>query len=1532
MSRPPGGPPNGYRNMSNGSNPSVANTTSSPAIGGNAAAMTSQSRLGTMSRAERFEDEKRRIIESCFSKLDQNGQLAESYITHIRVQEDGARPSSPPPPDSSQDAKKPRLIIIAVRSTGRVRMHKARENNNGSFSIGKTWNLEELSAIESFSDTATPPQNEKEAQHRAWAGSVGFTVTITKPYYWQAGTAKEKEFFIASAVKIYRKYTKGQTPELRGFGEAQKASMLGIAPGQQPPPQGPPPPGSRPPPREMSESPTPPQPPFAHRPQSREDSRYRASPGPPPSMSDRSGGGSRHESPARFAPPPPLSPGVPKPYASTEQLRTQSREGFRLPEPRPGTSPGPGGFPRSPPPNVSQMPRAPSAQSSNSQLRPESPANLSVSSGGVGMPRSQLGPSSPPRKPSYQQSIDSVTEDRQMAKSPPPNGITGAGLFQASQQRWADQRQQDQAPPQVQQLPPIETAQKTDNRTQQQPPSADPTPKTAESKISSPAMDAGDAAAFAAMPDFMGPEHSTAGPPPADNEPSSPPTPERSKKRQPQRPQPEPSQSDPNLDLRPAPLNHSNQNQRSITPDGGSTYAIPKETSAAPTPHNEEPPQTKPLSPTKNKSDSTLTMPGNLERGPPGPSSLATPVEIPGAEHKEDGVDEPDDDYRPGLGPMIKKKAVADRFKKAATAANAFKPRPGGAAEKILKAKADREATGEPDGITAVVPRPAPKQEQIKQEQTKQEDVKEEQSREAPAAKQKDDLAVKEPVREQPPKVEVSSPLSPARGLSEQSFGGMDGTKGVQLQDEPLRLQTPDQQTRLEEQERERIEQRQVRQPQIKVKRRSAQQEQYLAELGVDRSLLADKCLDFEMMLHDFGWNDAALSPRALTEMETDLRREQSRLEAGSWLSSPSHETSVREDRERQVLGLLDKAIQECDEMDGLLTIYNVELNSLNDDIAYIEAQSQGLQVQAANQRLLHTELRNLVDTISLDRRTLEPLRHADLSDLRSLEDAEKCLVKLYEALVTIDPNIRSASTGRPKSRGGMNEGTELGSMVAVRQKRDSYGQESDRFCQRLMQHLEFAFTSSFNSVKGKLLVPANGNAGVMKLNTDAYPEARRSLWVYSPLILFTKELNPPAWQTILRMYHSRAKLLYADAFGQNLAYWKRSLRKPTGEEADILFTTQEKEEVTSSGALSSARKLTVKRSQTLAKTLRSASGEKHSPTESRNTGSLSHCEIFNGAMDEMGLLVSYEQNFVVDLFHATSLETTDFLDVVAATPPDERYGTNVAQQKPLDPDREMARTVTSAMGEIFNSFTNELSSLLDWSISTDPIQGVGVMATLSKHYYHLQDSSQEFLVQLIETLRGRLENMFAKFVDEQVRAIEDTKVKIKKRKGVIGFMKVFPHFALGVENTFASIGGADYDRDADSMQDTRTRVDEAYTRINRAMFDSLKVIAKESPSAAPQAPRTATDDPEDKEMLNYHVLIIENMNHYISEVDDGGKQGVLAEWKGRAEMERREAMDSYVGQVIRRPLGKVLVSLQITNEIGLCLTVSRNISTPSTP
>ena len=164
--------------------------------------------------------------------------------------------------------------------------------------------------------------------------------------------------------------------------------------------------------------------------------------------------------------------------------------------------------------------------------------------------------------------------------------------------------------------------------------------------------------------------------------------------------------------------------------------------------------------------------------------------------------------------------------------------------------------------------------------------------------------------------------------------------------------------------------------------------------------------------------------------------------------------------------------------------------------------------------------------------------------------------------------------------------------------------------------------------------------------------------------------------------------------------------------------------------------------------------------------------------------------------------------------------------------------------------------------------------------------------------------------MDEQIRAIEDTKVKIKKRKGVISFIKTFPYFSSSIENMLPMPRANNYE--------VRHMVNEVYGRINRAMFESLKFIAKEAPAAlAGQRNQAATvaADTEDKEILNYHILLIENMNHYIEEVDIHNNP-ILDEWKARAATEMKEHMDLYLTAVIRRPLGKLLDFIESTESL----------------
>lgn len=109
-----------------------------------------------------------------------------------------------------------------------------------------------------------------------------------------------------------------------------------------------------------------------------------------------------------------------------------------------------------------------------------------------------------------------------------------------------------------------------------------------------------------------------------------------------------------------------------------------------------------------------------------------------------------------------------------------------------------------------------------------------------------------------------------------------------------------------------------------------------------------------------------------------------------------------------------------------------------------------------------------------------------------------------------------------------------------------------------------------------------------------------------------------------------------------------------------------------------------------------------------------------------------------------------------------------------------------------------------------------------------------------------------------------------------------------------------------DDELDVREMINDGYSKINKAMFESLQAIAKESPAVASQSM-----DPEDKEQLNYHIMMIENMHHYLEEVDTRGNS-ILVDFKKKADGEFREHMGLYIGAVIRRPLGKFLVWISL--------------------
>ena len=749
---------------------------------------------------------------------------SESYITHIRIVEDAAYPSSPPPLDSPPDNKKARVIIVAVKRSGRVRMHKARENANTTFSIGKTWVLDDLEIIESFTNAV--PQNAEQQQNKSMAGPTGFIVTVQKPYYWKANTAKEKDFFIFSLIKIYKKYTGGKLPQLIGFSSQEldqlggppapqkgaptaarpSASAEGIArmPSQEPPAlRGPPVESSR----ERRQRPS-------------QDRRSQERPSQERPSQERPS----HERPSQDRPFQDRQPQERPPeervlHSAVAQIRSarsaSSNERLYMP----------GAFPST------DSTQDPSPQSSQHQLktkRSESPALHNA----VTHPKF--------RRPSAGHSTDSFQSGREIQPSPLQPTARSSNEKVGQNGSYA--------------------AGVSSTFTQDRPVTAVKDAPNAEPRFTEPTHVKPATALHADLglnEDY--PDKATT---------------------------PKGSQDPRNGDMRHLPASGKESSQAPREPlsrkqSEASEDGFPNETQTAPAlSHVAQISQT-----TTQESTSPDPAPNGDGVSTPDPSITnfppTPPPEPPTAE-----------EHRPGLGPMIKKKStteVASKFRKAATAYNAFKPRAGGAAEKVVTDKTSG------DGITGVFQAPS------LLKGISQDDV-----RPATPKQSLENRPSTPDVKVEIPTVQVTTP--PAK-----SVAPVIPESVSQKPSESIQQRTPEPEQRPSTADRIQEDRR---------KHRSDHSARYAKILGIHPHLLEGRTFEIEEVLNDFGWGEERNGRVTFDEFETGIRKEIARVEAGSWLSGVEN----NDERVGVVADMMDRVMAECDELDNLLTLYNVEL------------------------------------------------------------------------------------------------------------------------------------------------------------------------------------------------------------------------------------------------------------------------------------------------------------------------------------------------------------------------------------------------------------------------------------------------------------------------------------------------------------------------------------------------------------------------------------------------------------------------------
>lgn len=365
-----------------------------------------------------------------------------------------------------------------------------------------------------------------------------------------------------------------------------------------------------------------------------------------------------------------------------------------------------------------------------------------------------------------------------------------------------------------------------------------------------------------------------------------------------------------------------------------------------------------------------------------------------------------------------------------------------------------------------------------------------------------------------------------------------------------------------------------------------------------------------------------------------------------------------------------------------------------------------------------------LTDMCALDRDwNIEALRSAPLDKSSYLADIEGTLLQLYKTMRRIDPTLcgydgNDKGAGVGSNLAHLGDDLELamalgldsdatsglkgsyGRMRIVQEKRDVCLQESNIFINRFTRYMETEFDSAFASTRNVL-----DRALSRKSDKEIYQTHRRQLWKYTGFILYTRDLHLESWEGVLQSYHERGNPLFRSTFRSILDSWKSNSRKDTGDEAELLFTHQPEKQ--HDNLATAARKLTVKRSQTLAGRFRSDTVNKQAPEKSPSHSRSLPYEVFRGALDDLIPLIEMEQNFMIDYFHATTLEETNFEDYLASQPggqdrkvPDYEW----LGFRRMEPDRDMARRVTRAMEGMFAFLEGDLQRLMEWTMSINPL------------------------------------------------------------------------------------------------------------------------------------------------------------------------------------------------------------------------------------
>ncbi|CAG8700524.1 17178_t:CDS:10, partial [Acaulospora morrowiae] len=424
--------------------------------------------------------------------------------------------------------------------------------------------------------------------------------------------------------------------------------------------------------------------------------------------------------------------------------------------------------------------------------------------------------------------------------------------------------------------------------------------------------------------------------------------------------------------------------------------------------------------------------------------------------------------------------------------------------------------------------------------------------------------------------------------------------------------------------------------------------------------------------------------------------------------------------------------------------------------------------------------------------------------------------------------------------------------MKAVQEKLELYRHHSNSFCSRFYEYMRMMLQYQAETLmKDKSRGPRHNS-----LTIQSHDHIMEHLYKYRGLSLWMKEMDSKRHLEIQHLYVTAKEPVYKKETKEYLQQMKHMLAKrELSEEATYVF----------SAAYSHSHRSSINYGSWLSFDNTKPSWE----FKEGSVGKIPPEESFDHCLQTIIPLIATEQDFMSDFFHFTK-KTSKIIS------PEEAFIKDLDAEE-SDENLNAYKKLTEYMENLFNFLPDDLTSFVDYGCKHDTIQIVGMIVSLEKNMQEFEKRGHEFVVRMLQQVRKHCLEIFERFTNDQLRAIEETKVTSKKRKGIVLFIRIFPRFVERIEHSMNS---------AEQLEIRRT-VNRGYKRIVKTMFDCLEAIAKDADSPM-----------DDKEQLNAHIMTLEIRTRKIV---------VLEPFMRHARSSYDKHLEAYAKSVIRKPFGKLL-------------------------